>query len=59
MIYLKCDKCLRLIKAREDFPGTIFVDFSPKGGPKDLLGVYNEDLNGIKWPDGNLWTKLK
>ena len=49
----------RLIKAKEDFPGTIFVDFSPKGGPKDLLGVYTEELNGIKWPDGNLWTKLK
>lgn len=29
------------IKAKEDYPGTIFVDFSPKGGPKDLLGSYN------------------
>mmetsp|Transcript_26195 Transcript_26195/g.36037 ORF Transcript_26195/g.36037 Transcript_26195/m.36037 type:complete len:164 (+) Transcript_26195:33-524(+) len=47
-----------LIKAKEDFPGTIFVDFSPKGGPKDLLGVFSEPDNGIKWPDGNLWTKL-
>ena len=27
-----------IIKAKEDFPGTIFVDFSPKGGPSDLLG---------------------
>lgn len=46
-----------LLKATEDYPGTIFVDFSPKGGPPDLLGVY--DNNAIKWPDGNKWTKLK
>jgi hypothetical protein len=26
------------IQATEDFPGTIFVDFSPKGGPQNLLG---------------------
>lgn len=48
-----------LIKAKEDYPGTIFVDFSPKGGPSNLLGVYNDADNGIKWPDGNLWSKLK
>jgi hypothetical protein len=28
----------------------IFVDFSPKGGPKDLKGVF--DGTGINWPDG-------
>ena len=28
-----------IIQAKEDFPGTIFVDFSPKGGPSDLLGT--------------------
>lgn len=33
----------------------IFVDFSPKGGPKDLKGVW--DGSGIRWPDGNKWTK--
>lgn len=33
----------------------IFVDFSPKGGPKDLKGEW--DVNGIKWPDGNKWEK--
>ena len=27
-----------IIRAKEDFPGTIFVDFSPKGGPANLLG---------------------
>mmetsp|Transcript_90020 Transcript_90020/g.194771 ORF Transcript_90020/g.194771 Transcript_90020/m.194771 type:complete len:174 (+) Transcript_90020:84-605(+) len=31
------------------------IDFSPKGGPKDLLGVLEAD--GIKFPDGNKWTK--
>lgn len=36
------------ISATEDFPGTIFVDFSPKGGPKNLLGVYDEEGGGIK-----------
>lgn len=35
---------------------TIFIDFSPKGGPKDLLGVWDGD--GIKFPDGNKWTKV-
>lgn len=33
----------------------IFVDFSPKGGPKNLLGKWEED--GIRWPDSNKWTK--
>jgi hypothetical protein len=46
-----------VLKATEDYPGTIFVDFSPKGGPSDLLGVYNDKMAGIKWPDGNMWTK--
>ena len=32
----------------------IFVDFSPKGGPKNLKGVW--DGTGIKWPDGNKWN---
>lgn len=47
-----------VLKAKEDFPGTIFVDFSPKGGPSNLLGVFNEEKNGISWPDGNLWGKI-
>ena len=48
-----------VLKAKEDAPGVIFVDFSPKGGPSDLLGVYNEKADAIKWPDGNSWTKIK
>ena len=32
----------------------ILVDFSPKGGPKNLEGVWDGD--GIKWPDGNKWS---
>jgi hypothetical protein len=32
------------------FEDKIFVDFSPKGGPRDYKGVF--DGNGIKWSDG-------
>jgi len=32
------------------------VDFSPKGGPKDLEGEITEE--GIRWPDGNEWTTV-
>jgi hypothetical protein len=35
----------------------ILVDFTPKGGPKDLKGVWDGD--GIRWPDGNKWTVKK
>jgi hypothetical protein len=35
----------------------ILVDFSPKGGPKDLEGKWEaEPVAGIRWPDGNLWS---
>ncbi|KAG7362957.1 hypothetical protein IV203_026321 [Nitzschia inconspicua] len=35
----------------------IFVDFSPKGGPKDLEGKWEAaPVPGIRWPDGNLWS---
>lgn len=37
--------------------GSIFVDFSPKGGPTDLKGIWDDSTpKGIKWPDGNKWT---
>ena len=36
----------------------IVVDFSPKGGPTDLKGTWVAAENGIKFPDGNVWTKL-
>ena len=32
------------------------IDFSPKGGPKDLIGTW--DTDGIVFPDGNKWTKV-
>ena len=32
----------------------IVVDFSPKGGPKNLEGL--KVSRGIKWLDGNLWS---
>lgn len=35
----------------------ILVDFTPKGGPKDLKGV-GTDSGSIAWPDGNQWTRL-
>ncbi|KAJ1482926.1 hypothetical protein T484DRAFT_2626340 [Baffinella frigidus] len=34
--------------------GNLFMDFTPKGGPKDLVATYD---GGIKWPDGNTWTR--
>mmetsp|Transcript_23215 Transcript_23215/g.46594 ORF Transcript_23215/g.46594 Transcript_23215/m.46594 type:complete len:179 (+) Transcript_23215:33-569(+) len=33
----------------------ILVDFTPKGGPKDLTGTWDKD--GIVFPDGNKWAK--
>ena len=39
---------------------TVVVDFSPKGGPKDLTGEYSAPADakaGITWADGNRWTK--
>lgn len=35
----------------------IFIDFSPKGGPKDFTGVWEDGKNpGIRFPDGNKWS---
>mmetsp|Transcript_3629 Transcript_3629/g.7271 ORF Transcript_3629/g.7271 Transcript_3629/m.7271 type:complete len:204 (-) Transcript_3629:246-857(-) len=34
---------------------TVFIDFSEKGGPKNLLGKW--DGSGVVFPDGNKWTK--
>lgn len=38
-------------------PTQVLIDFSPKGGPKDLVGKW--DVDGITFPDGNKWTKKK
>ena len=35
----------------------ILVDFSPKGGPADVVGQWL-GTGGIKFPDGNVWAKL-
>lgn len=36
----------------------ITVDFSPKGGPKDLQGYYDEEQGGIRFVlDNNFWPK--
>lgn len=36
---------------------SILVDFSPKGGPKNLEGIFDGETapESIKWPDGNSW----
>lgn len=36
---------------------SILVDFTPKGGPPGLKGVFVGD--GIEWPDGNKWSLKK
>ena len=37
---------------------SILIDFTPKGGPKDLKGVWESSpVPGIRFPDGNLWSK--
>lgn len=35
---------------------SILIDFQPKGGPKDLKGVWEAKNKGIRFPDGNLWS---
>uniref|UniRef100_A0A7S4F5N4 Uncharacterized protein n=1 Tax=Chrysotila carterae TaxID=13221 RepID=A0A7S4F5N4_CHRCT len=39
---------------------SIFIDFSPKGGPKNLIGKWDTfGSPGIVFPDGNKWTKVE
>ena len=41
---------------------TIHFDFSPKGGPSDLSGVWAKACDGsvtITWSDGNVWNQLE
>ena len=35
---------------------TLTIDFSVKGGPKDVVAILNKD-SSISFPDGNLWKK--
>ena len=37
-------------------PTEASLDFSPKGGPTNLLGKFED--GGIVFPDGNKWTKV-
>mmetsp|Transcript_11702 Transcript_11702/g.14766 ORF Transcript_11702/g.14766 Transcript_11702/m.14766 type:complete len:155 (+) Transcript_11702:84-548(+) len=38
---------------------TIVIDFSPKGGPRDFVGVLNGSNGDIKFlKDGNRWPRL-
>lgn len=39
----------------------IHFDFSPKGGPASLVGIWAKYRNGtvtITWPDNNVWTQV-
>jgi hypothetical protein len=36
----------------------IHFDFSPKGGPADLVGKWDPVARTITWPDGNVWSPL-
>eukprot|EP00793_Prasinoderma_coloniale_P000070 PRCOL_00005578-RA len=44
-----------IVRASRD--GAIVVDFSSKGGPKDLKGEFGQlqHVSGIRWQDGNFW----
>merc|ERR1712238_371381 len=37
----------------------VTIDFSFKGGPKDVVGVLSEDGKKLTFPDGNTWVKNK
>lgn len=36
---------------------TLSFDFSPKGGPKEVVATVSNDSNSITFPDGNSWKK--
>lgn len=36
----------------------IVVDFSSKGGPSSLRGVFNTGSSAVDWEDGNSWSKI-
>ena len=36
----------------------IHFDFSPKGGPADLIGIWFAPDRTITWPGGNTWKKV-
>jgi len=48
------------LSKNDDGEDLIFIDFSPKDGPKNLMGKYDTfgGIPGITFPDGNKWTKV-
>ena len=34
------------------------IDFSSKGGPKDIEAKLTDEGKSISFPDGNSWTRL-
>ena len=45
-------------KVKGSYEGkTIVVDFTPKGGPKDVTATYSIG-SGLTFPDGNVWKKI-
>merc|ERR1711990_712082 len=47
-----------VVKGTLNDAGEVVLDFSVKGGPKNLLASWDEKGNGaIKFPDGNRWTR--
>lgn len=60
-----CDKIEETLNEEEfTFDGVIdgdkiVIDFSSKGGPKDLTGTISREANkDITWADGNKWTEM-
>lgn len=46
--------CPTVTDVSHAYSGSIFIDFTPKGGPKDLVGKYEDfgGVPGIVFPDG-------
>merc|ERR1719163_1841373 len=47
----------RLMATLSEDQSSIKVDFSPKGGPADVVGKWKD--GGIVFPDGNKWSKIE
>jgi len=47
-------KIVANLRGREE----MLIDFSPKGGPKDLLAKWSKQMDAIEFPDGNKWPKI-
>merc|ERR1711924_430525 len=55
------DLPLKSSKDKNENKATLLtLDFSPEGGPKNIVGTFEDNGNldyTISFPDGNLWTK--